>query len=126
LALRSGRISPVFALRPSVSGPQQGQPLYPLQHRPEMSPYAGKSEIVHINNPLMLNRREPLGWEKSSVGTPSHNSFNSSSKGRMNTSIFPSWGERLPEIKMHSEMKNFLVTNQGSRLYIKINTGQVD
>jgi len=35
-------------------------------------------------------------------------------------------GDFFPEIKIHKEMKNFLMTNQGSKLYIKINTGQVD
>jgi hypothetical protein len=40
--------------------------------------------------------------------------------------MFFAVGDCLPEINMHKEMKNFFVTNQGSKLYIKINTGHVD
>jgi hypothetical protein len=73
-----------------------------------MSPYEGKSEMVYINNALRLKRRDPLGWEKLSVGMPCHRCFNSSNNGRRYTSMFPSIGDCLLEIKMHSEMNNFV------------------
>ena len=40
--------------------------------------------------------------------------------------MFVAVGDRFPDIKMHNEMKNFFVTNQGSKLYIKTSTGHVD
>ena len=91
-----------------------------------MRPYAGKSEIVHINNPRKMKRCEPGGWEKSRAGMPCHSSCSSFNSGRRNTSMLLDVGDCLPEIKMHNEMKNFFVTNQGSKLYIKTRIGHVD
>ena len=40
--------------------------------------------------------------------------------------MFVEDGDFLPDINIHNDMKNFIVINYGSKLYIKINTGHVD
>jgi hypothetical protein len=40
--------------------------------------------------------------------------------------MFVAVGDRFPDIKMHNEIKNFFVTNHGSKLYIKTSTGHVN
>ena len=56
------------------------------------------------------------GWKKSRASTPCQNSWSSFNSGRMKTSMFDADGDLLPEINMHNDMKNILVTNHGSKL----------
>jgi hypothetical protein len=81
-----------------------------------MRPYAGKLDIVHNNNPRMMNCLEPAGLEKSCAATPCQRACSSQSSGRKNTSKFFEVGECFPEMRMLNEIKNFLVTNHGSKL----------
>jgi len=109
-------MSPVLAMRASVEGPQGGHPLKPLQHRPEMSPYVGKSDMVHITSARKVKLLSPVGRKKSTTGTLPHSSRSSRNRGLKKTLMFFDVGDIFLEMRMHKEMKNFFVTNQGSKL----------
>jgi hypothetical protein len=89
-----------------------------LVHIPEMRPYAGKSDIVHIKMALILNFccYTLISAEASNASMPSHSICSSSINGARKMLMLSELGDSFPEIRILSKTKNFFVRSHGGRL----------